>query len=127
MNMYTILSPWASPESLPLPLRPFSGITPTHTRECGETRKSFSHTFRENHVWCDFTHINQQSNVNFTVYRKLLTTANRRNIAPCCCRSVFTRILRLIWNLVRVIVNSRDLGTVKKKLNIFTTETVGPP
>jgi hypothetical protein len=127
MNLYPILSPWASPESLPLPLRPFSGITPTHTRECGETRKSFSHTFRENYVWCDFTYINQQSNITFTVYRKLFTTANRRNIAPCCCRSVFTRIFRLIRNLVRVIVNSWDLGTVKKKLNIFITETVEPP
>ena len=95
LYLISILSPWASPESLPLPLRPFSGITSTHIRECGGTRKSFSHTFRENHVWCDFTHINQQSNINFTVYRKLLTTANRRNIAPCCCRSVFTRIFGL--------------------------------
>jgi hypothetical protein len=50
MNLYPILSPWASQESLPLPLRPFSGITPTIRvlPSDGETRTSFSHTFREN-------------------------------------------------------------------------------
>ncbi|AEE93330.1 hypothetical protein Ahos_0442 [Acidianus hospitalis W1] len=52
MNLYPILSPWASPESLPLPLRPFSGITPPIRvlPSDGETRtsSSYRHTFREN-------------------------------------------------------------------------------
>jgi len=50
MNLYPILSPWASPELLPLPLRPFSGITPPIRvlPSDGETRTSFNHTFREN-------------------------------------------------------------------------------
>jgi len=54
MNLYPILSPWASPESRgnTLPLRPFSGITPPIRvlPSDGETRtsSSYRHTFREN-------------------------------------------------------------------------------
>jgi len=78
MNLYPILSPWASTESLPLLLHPFSGITPTHTRERGKTRTSFihRHTFRENPSTSGvtFSYLPLKY-INFTVYRKLLTTA----------------------------------------------------
>jgi hypothetical protein len=43
MNLYSILSPWASTESrgiAPLiPLRPFSGITPTHLLPVGVKKR----------------------------------------------------------------------------------------